>query len=671
MKISQSLGRQQQRAAGLLATRMVRSPIPEGVLADDTKVSSEIVTERLGYLAQIVKAQARARLFEAWTAKAVAEILGSSKSHAYVAMEDIYGSISWPPANLHASDRVRRMAEELAGRSLRSATRQISLLEAVLPVILPQKTWQALTEAQRSSLPALPWPAGTTPTERRDLLRAIRRAEAERIPRDPYEVINCPDFKDGYFVCPLDAADRQQVKLAGVELSLLLPVCALPGKADWLWHTLTLKVPDFARQRYTQGVICRPSLRVTPTKSYFLVPLDVPVPELRLNCKIFALDWGVRRLLTGSVIAPDPNDLTNRALTTGRPYFFNSSQWQTKLARLKDEAHILEAKIKQHKKLLAGLNKGGRQDPDLLARKETLTRQRTFLWARVSEAQKQQAYAAAKWVIEQTLAEGCGVIALEDLGSLQSRERGQIQNERTNSQVRGLLQQKIIDLAQLNGLKVIFVNPRGTSSLCSRCGRPSVFWHAPDRKSGDANWLVCACGRSSDRDHAGAESVGALALEVLLSPAPKFSSKGRKAKPLAGTTSRRKVRVQRDKRRVAQQVTYPYQAQMFDTNVDNNPPQPPRRPSKPKLSRAKWSASGQLGHLPLRSGASRQTTPRRVSRGSVVVQHAAGQAERSSLTNQDSPDQVRIKQPRLLDGLSAGYWQAVKFSRPRALAALT
>jgi hypothetical protein len=659
---------------------MVRSPIGAGILADGTAVSAEILAERLGYLAQMVKRQARSRIFEVWAAGGVSAISDSAKSHAYVAMEEIYGSILWPPSDLHASDRVRRMAEELAGRTLRSAARQIGLLEAVLPVVLPSATWQALTDAQRSSLPSLPWPAGTAPTEKRDMLWAIRRTEEElgRIPSDPYEVINCPDFAEGFFLCPLDAADGQQVKLAGVELALLLPVCAYPGKSDWSWHTLTLKVPDFAQQRYAKGVICRPSLRVTPDKSYFLTPLDIPVPALSSSLKVFSLDWGARRLLTGVVVSIDPSDPYRHALTTGRPYFCNSRQWRAKLARLKDDAHILDTKIKQQGKLLAGLRKHHRTDPSLLARKELLEHQRSSLWRRIGEAQEQLAYAAAKWVIEQSLAEGCGVIGLEDLRTLQSRERGVFQNERTNSTVRGILVQKIIDLAQLAGLRVIFVNPRGTSSLCSRCGRPSVFWHAPDHQGGDPNWLVCACVRSSDRDQAGAESVGALALEVLFptpsspvsssTPAPPTTSPaGRRTKPVAGLASRRRVRARRDKHRAAQETPYTYQSHMFDANADNQPPKPQRRPSKPKISGAKWTATGNYGHLPLRSGACRQTTPRRVSRGSVVAQ-SLGQAERSSLDGNLHRESRAANPALVLDGVSRGYWHAVKFSRPRVLA---
>jgi hypothetical protein len=626
---------------------MVRSQVSAAVMADEQAVLAAVVSERLVWLAQMVRAEARSRVAEVWAAQAVSAIGDSHASHAWVALDEVYGRRSWPPDHLHASDRVRRMANEVAGRTLRSAARQIGLLEAVLPAILPQAVFISLDPKSRTPLP---WPADTAGTERRDTIRAIRHFEQESgaLPESAYQVISCPSFDDETFLCPLEAADDQQVRLNGLELSLLLPVCELPGQGDWSWHKLTLKLPDFAQKRYAAGALCRPSLRLTPDKAYLLVPLDLPVPELIESDWWFATDWGRRRLSTGTIVKPDPRDPGGRAITTGRPYFFNARQIQGKWDRQRRQAEILEVKIAQIGKLLAS-----RTDRALAKRRDKLTTEKGHLERRASRSRRQVAYAGARWEVEIALTEQAGGLALEDLASLQSTDRGRIQNGKTNAQPRGLVQDKTSDLARLSGLRVAKVNPRGTSAFCSRCGRPSVFWHAPDRQSGDPNWLVCLCGRSADRDQAAAEAIGALALD-----APKTSPRGRRHNPTPGPATRRKVRVQRDKHRVAQEISYPYHPHMFDANADNNPPQPQRRTAQ----------HSKTTHTPLRSGVYRQTTPRRVSRGSAVV---ARQAERSSLTNRDSPERLRAKPPRSLDGLSAGFWHAVKFSRPRALAAIT
>jgi len=620
---------------------MLRSQISEPVLIDDQAIPLTSVSERLLWLAQIVRTEARARVAEVWAAQAINEINESHASHAWVALDEVYGRREWPPAGIHASDRVRRMANEVAGRALRSAYRQISLVEAVLPAILPQTVLEALDTKLRTPLP---WPGETAGTERRDVLRAIRRFERENgcLPESAHQVISCPSFGD-YFLCPLEAADNQQVKLEGLALSLLLPICEMPGKSDWAWHKLTLALPKFVQERYGHGEIHCPALRITPSKNYFLVPIEVPGPELIESDKIFAVDWGRRRLSTGALISLDPQDPTGGAISTGRPYFFNARQLQAKLDRQRDQSEILGAKISQIGKLLIGW-----EDQALLARRTKLATEKRYAEVRANNARAQLAYAQAQWAVKTALAEGAGTIGEEDLASLQSTDRGHTQNGKTNMQPRGLVQEKLLDLAKLNGLRVVKGNPRGTSALCSRCGRPSVFWHAPDRKRGDPNWLACVCGRSNDRDYAGAESIGAVALDT-----PQAAPKRKRLNnPTPGPASRRKIRVQRDKHRVAQETPYSYHSHMFDNNLDNNPPQPQRRTNQHSKTK----------HFPLRSGVDHQTTPRRVSRGSVVV---ARQAERLSLAL-NLQREVRVVNPTLaLDGLSSGYWHAVKFSRPR------
>lgn len=626
--------------------RMLRSQISGLVLVGKEVIPLEVVSERLLWLAQIVRSEARHRVVEVWMAQGVNEINESKASHAWVAFDEVYGRDSWPPEGIHASDRVRRIANEVAGRALRSAYRQISLIEAVLPTILPQAVFETLDSSLRTPLP---WPSDTTGTERRDVIRMIRRFERENgcLPESANQVVSCPSFGD-YFLCPLDAADNQQVKLDGLELGLLLPTREKPRKQDWAWHKLTLTLPKFGQERYGPGKIHRPSLRITPTKNYFLVPIEAAVPALIKSDKIFAVDWGCRRLSTGAIISLDPQNPTGRAISTGRPYFFNSRQLQSKLNRQRAQTEILGVKITQQDKLLAGL-----YNQELFERRTTLATEKRCVETSSNNAREQLAYAHAQWAVNIALAEGAGTIAEEDLADLQSTDRGHLQNGKINIQPRGLTQEKLNDLAKLNGLRLIKGNPRGTSSFCSRCGRPSVFWHAPDRKSGDSNWLVCLCGRSDDRDYAGAESIGAVALD----PPQANPKRSRKHNPTPGPASRRQIRVQRDKHRIAQATPYSYHTHMFDTNTDNNPPKPQRRTNKHTKTQ----------HLPLRSGVYRQTTPRRVGRGSVVAQKVE-QAERLSL-DPTAHREARVVNPTLaLDGLSSGYWHAVKFSRPRVLA---
>jgi hypothetical protein len=631
--LGQSLKRGQQMRAGALTVRMVRGPVGAATLPSGEIVSPSTVAERLRWLAQIVQAAAESRISQAWNDQAVSSI-SDHGGHAYVAMERAYGKSIWPPEGVHASDRVRRMAEELAGRTVRSAARQIGILEAVLPDFLPIAIWESLPAEDRSKC-SLPWPSGTTAVERCNLVRAVRKFELRnhRLPARVYEVLGRPEFKGGYLTCPLDAADDQAVRLTDSQLSVQLPTKEYPSKGDWAWHSLELMIPKFARQRYAGALICRPSLRVTPASAYFLVPLEVGVPEALVSDRLLGVDWGLRKLASCTVVYPDQVN-PDRAITTGRPFFFNAWALQTKQYRRRTEAEALAVRIGAIDKLLTGEFPGKEA---LIARRDQLLTVKTALWQRISRSNHQLAQACALWVVEAAKAEGCGTITLEDLNSLEARELGRIQNGRINLQVRGLFADLLRQKAQLARLRVVSVTPRGTSSLCSRCSRVSVFWHAPDRRSGDPNWLVCACRRSSDRDHAASEAIGARGLDT-----PAVSAKSRR-KPLPGPASHRPIRVQRDKRRAVSALPVVYHQHLL---------QP--------LAKDQFLHS-ETGR---RSGG---PTSRRVGRGTALV---PGQAV-STPIKLESQRMRGPNRPSILDGLSAGYYSAVRFSRVRAIAAPT
>ena len=629
--MSNALARAQARQAGQITTRMVRVQVGIGVLADGRQVESIVVAQRLRWLVELVKTQAQQRIFEVWSAQAVLA-LPKTPGHAYVAMLETYDSLVWPPANLHASQRVLRMAEELAGRSLRSVARSLSILEAMVNFE--------------------PLPGDVTEVEQRNLWRSVQnyRDKYGVPPENVYDLINCPDFAAGYYFCPLDAADDQQVKLTGNQLSILLPTCEFPTKKDWAWQTMSLKLPSYALHRYVKATICKPSLRITPTEIYFLVPLDIEVPELlstqdtqdnteliAKNFKTLGLDWGVRRLLSGAIVERDEQ---GQISTTGRPFYFDSGDLQAKQARRRTEAEYLKAEMFRLEKDEQAAEK---PCPARIAKIAVWERERSFLWRRVNQSNRQIAHASGKWAVATALAEGAQRIALENIDSLESRGLGSEVNTRNTNQVRGDVQKRICEKAELAGLEVVSAAPRGTSSLCSRCQKKSVFWQAPDRKLGRVNpktnnraahqnWLVCADCRSSDRDHASGESIGARGFDA---PSTKRNSR---RKPVAGPASHRPIKLKTEKsqpttktqevRTLAQQLPFPIYQQANQT---------PRS---------------------CRTGSSR-----RVDRGSALAVEIR-LPERQTLTNSRP---IEILPSRVLDGLANGYWQRIQFSRPRAM----
>jgi len=159
--------------------------VPAGVLAaSDEIVPADVLATRLGWLAAIVQRVAEQRIASVWEARRVTEINEARPGHAYVAMENTYGKGDWPPADLHASDRVRRMVDEMAGRTLRSAARQMTLLTAILPVFLPEGAFAALTskeqEAQTARLASVPTPHATTGVQMCSAASPRTRAEMSR-----------------------------------------------------------------------------------------------------------------------------------------------------------------------------------------------------------------------------------------------------------------------------------------------------------------------------------------------------------------------------------------------------------------------------------------------------------------------------------------------------------
>jgi hypothetical protein len=590
--------------------RTVRLEIPAAALDDGTAVSPAVVAARLRVLAGIVRPGAEARIAAAWESRTVGLIASATASHAHTAVLEVYGLAAWPPPGIYASDRVRRMADESAGRVLRSTVRRMAAVTAVLPVWMPQAAFLALDKdgrAAQSARLAAAWPDGMAPVERRGILRQIAKSPGVS---EPYDILRMPSFSDATHV-PLDAADRQQVRLRDGRLSVLLPTADLPGRGDWAWHTLPLAVPAWASARYGDD-LCAPAVHVSPRGVRLLLPLEVQPPPAVAGERVLGLDWGVRRLLTGAIAYPDGA----AAITTGRPFFFSASVLLAKNDRRRALGESLNAASRQIGKLLAG-----HPDAALEARLAVIDAERAHVWRRVGCANDQFAHAAARWVIETALAEGCAVIALEDLATLEAGGLGKRTNAGVSQSVRGMIADRIIEKAQVAGLRVVLVPARGTSSLCSRCGRPSAFRHAPDRRGGHDNWLVCACRRSSDRDHASGEAIAARGIDAALLPA----KPSRKKRPVAGPASRRPIRVVREPRRRCQRLALA----------------PVHTPPCPRGAAA----------------------PRRVGRGPAVA--ARGRQAGQLLQQTPAPIEARS---RVLDGLCGGYGRSVRFTRVRALA---
>jgi IS605 OrfB family transposase len=137
--------------------------------------------------------------------------------------------------------------------------------------------------------------------------------------------------------------------------------------------------------------------------------------------------------------------------------------------------------------------------------------------AQVSSLNQEMARVAARWAVEQAKANWCGAIVLEDLASLEIRGMGTTMNGKVSPVVRRQLLVAIQSLAAQEGIQVVLVAARGTSSGCPRCARALAHIPSSDRqKESGYAWALCrSCGHTGDRDDCAAERIGMRGLVLL------------------------------------------------------------------------------------------------------------------------------------------------------------
>ena len=533
-------------------------------------VRQDELLQRLGWLCELVQTRAQRRLAASWHKRGIAAWRQELPTHAWMAQHKIAGTFEGPHY-LRTDSRAGRIADELAGRVVRSALGRMQIAEALLATWMSPAEWRALDEPCRKACLARQYkllPAAATRVEIRNISRAIARHVRREgtLPKNVFDLYPCPRLQT--LVAPLDAADGQFARVVGETLELLLPLVPRPrNRQDWAWHTLPYQMPAWACDRYPDGKARLPLLRVTERGARLQMPFEFVPPPIRalqrpvagaLQMRALGLDWGVRRLLTGAVVEPD--EQSTRVRCDGRPYFFQAAGMQAHLYALRGQAQRLAAKIERQDRLLDGLPDAS-ADNCLVARHKILLEEKALCWRHLRRVNEQLACAAAKWACETALAEDCNTIVLEDLSEMESRDLGRHTNGRCALQVRGALLKRIKNICQANGVSLLVVDPRGTSSQCSRCGRKSRYQHAPDRLQGrdgarHKNWLVCACGRSSDRDHSAAERIGArgLALAAISEALAKDEAMHEKTRARAAAAAAKKeptpsVRLSRSRRK--------------------------------------------------------------------------------------------------------------------------
>ncbi|MFF6811183.1 transposase [Streptomyces sp. NPDC012403] len=500
-------------------TACTRGLLRAGVVEKTGDVLSAVVlAERVGWAADLVSGMAAGLLAEHWNAADVSLLASGVDAegrglppNAWTALRRL-GWIAAPDEGVRVNDRIVRMAQEQAGRLLRSAKWRADVATGVIgtwPVDPAKRTpgeWDAVREAVPGGRHL---PSGVIRSRTRQVAAFQRRHG--RLPVDVFELEAAPQVAR---MLLLSACDGQQASLVRTDdpgralLRLQLPTRPDPRSyADWAWVACPVTLPPTVP---SGAVLHLPTLRVRRGRVHADLAHTHAVPAARRTGHTIALgvDWGLNTLLSaGTVRLHDDGRLT----AVGSGGMFRAAGVLAKQHRLRRTGECLHAKTTRYQQLI--------NDTDghpLTGRHAVLTEEIRRVSARRSNLNDALARSAARWTVDQAIAAGASVIYVEDLRSLQARGMGRTLNTRLSQQVRGQIVDRIRHLAAEMGIAVVTVPARGTSLHCPRCLVPLCHRKSPDRPTTPGwKWALCPnpdCGWQGDRDTGAWQRIAARGL---------------------------------------------------------------------------------------------------------------------------------------------------------------
>jgi putative transposase len=295
--------------------------------------------------------------------------------------------------------------------------------------------------------------------------------------------------------------------------------------ATWTEPQVIVPLPDAVVERLQAGAALAPTLReiTCPDGTRYAVLdfiVEVPVPEsVEWNQvqRVLGWDWGVRTLVTATVLDLDGNQVAP-------PLFLDSGGFDGRQARSRRHIDRLKKKVA---KLEAQRDRFPAGDP----KREPSTRKLTVLrrelaccWRKYEARNNDLAHLAANILILLASVWEADLIAGESLKSLKSTghgrdARGRWVRWRNNAQIRGELWRCLRYKCFLAGIRLEWQKPRGTSHTCPRCGNPANTYASPEHLSkvvDSGAWLTCgSCGWNGARDYAAALNIARLGVAFL------------------------------------------------------------------------------------------------------------------------------------------------------------
>ncbi|MGW5667756.1 hypothetical protein, partial [Micromonospora sp. NPDC003776] len=479
-----------------LRTACVRAFVRAGVDEKSGEVVSQVVlAERVGWCADLVAGMVCGLLAQRWNAADVRVLAcgvdaGGRRlpSNAWMALRRLGWSVTVPEGE-RVNDRIVRMAQEQAGRALRSVTWRADLTAGILatwPADPGKRTGQEWDQVREAIPGGKDLPANVVKSRTRQAARFLNANG--RLPVDVFELEGPPRVAR---MLLLAACDRQQATIergdtdsGRVLLRLQLPTRPDPrGYRDWTWVACPISLPPTVP---AGAVLHLPTLRVAGRQVRADVAYTHAVPTARRAGHTVALgvDWGLNTLLSAGALRLGAD---GRITALGAGGQFRAAGVLAKQHRLRRLSERLHAEADQYLRLTTG-----RCEEHLSAKHAVLREEIRRVSERRSNLNQALAWAAARWTVDQAIAAAATVIYVEDLRSLGAKGMGASMNTRLSQQVRGQIVDRMRHLAAEHGIAVVGIPARNTSKHCPQCLTPLRHRKAPDQPTTPGwKWAIC------------------------------------------------------------------------------------------------------------------------------------------------------------------------------------
>ncbi|MGW1781589.1 zinc ribbon domain-containing protein [Streptomyces sp. NPDC002143] len=487
-------------------TACARGLLRSGVVERTGEIlSAAALAQRVGWCVDLVFGMADALTGEHWGTADV-DLLASGEdaggrrlpANAWMALRRLGWSCG-PPEGVQVNDRIVRMAQEQAGRVLRSVKWRTDLTASVLgtwpadPAKRTPDEWDAVRDAVPGGASL---PSSVIKSRTRQASAFARRHG--RLPVDVFELEAAPRTAR---MLLLSACDGRQATMERHDsdphralLRLQLPTRPDPRSyGDWTWVACPVPLPPTIPPG---AVLHLPTLRLHEGRVRADLAYTHTVPKTRRTGHTVALgvDWGLNTLLSaGAVRLHDDGTITS----LGAGGMFRAAGVLAKQHRLRRQSEHLHAKTDQYQRLTSGDT-----GHPLAAKHTLLTDEIGHVSHRRSNLNDALAWAAARWAVDQAVAAGASVIYVEDLRSMEARGMGRTMNTRLSQAVRGQIVDRMRHVAAEAGIAVVAVPAKNTSRHCPQCLAPLRHRKAPDRPTVRGwKWAVCgSCRWQGDRD---------------------------------------------------------------------------------------------------------------------------------------------------------------------------